>query len=390
MKNIIMRGRIMKLIVENKPNIYWEANAIVREILNREKGEPVHIIENKDRFILSEDEINEKYSDLIKFYVKIFDESIDVLKGYPEWKELFSIQSNQEDYGFFESVTRFTNAKEVDELSKTEFFNACYYHLQNINAEAEQVDLDDMEETRKALEEVKDRAFDAEYYIGKIMASELDNDEKIKMMDLFQHADERFSAYVELIQRIEKIYLKYYSDVEHYVKSKVELFSSSGKDDVKDTPIANYIDAERWNFPSDESIHLYFSIINKGTLGMTIIMDESIRPNMIFGILFEELTELLNKEKHDAELFVEQMKALGEENRFNIMKLLSQKPHYLKEIACTVGLTSATVSHHMEQLIKAQLVYMTTKGRKVYYHVNDKKIEKLGELFDQWEKGCKK
>lgn len=377
----------MKLIIENKPNVYWEANAIVREILDREKGEPVHIIENKDRFILSEDEINEKYSDLIKFYVKVFDESIDVLKGYPEWKELFSVQSNQEDYGFFESLTRFTNAKEVDELSKTEFFNACYYHLRNINAEAEQVDLDDIEETRKALEEVKDRAFDAEYYIGKIMASELDNDEKIKMMDLFQHADERFDTYVELIQRIEKIYLKYYGDVEHYVKSKVELFSSSGKDDAKNTPIANYIDAERWNFRSDESIHLYFSIINKGTLGMTIIMDESIRPNMIFGILFEELTELLNKEKHDAELFVEQMKALGEENRFNIMKLLSQKPYYLKEIACTVGLTPATVSHHMEQLIKAELVYMTTEGRKVYYHVNDNKIKSLGELFGQWSKG---
>lgn len=377
----------MKLIIENKPNVYWEANAIVREILDREKGEPVHIIENKDRFILSEDEINEKYSDLIKFYVKVFDESIDVLKGYPEWKELFSVQSNQEDYGFFESLTRFTNAKEVDELSKTEFFNACYYHLRNINAEAAQVDLDDMEDTRKALEEVKDRAFDAEYYIGKIMASELDNDEKIKMMDLFQHADERFDTYVELIQRIEKIYLKYYGDVEHYVRSKVELFSSSGKDDAKNTPIANYIDAERWNFRSDESIHLYFSIINKGTLGMTIIMDESIRPNMIFGILFEELTELLNKEKHDAELFVEQMKALGEENRFNIMKLLSQKPYYLKEIACTVGLTPATVSHHMEQLIKAELVYMTTEGRKVYYHVNDNKIKSLGELFGQWSKG---
>jgi DNA-binding transcriptional ArsR family regulator len=120
---------------------------------------------------------------------------------------------------------------------------------------------------------------------------------------------------------------------------------------------------------------------------MTVIMDESIRPNMIFGILFEELTELLNKEKYEAELFIEQMKALGEENRFNIMKLLSQKPHYLKEIACTVGLTPATVSHHMEQLIKAELVYMTTEGRKVYYHVNDNKIKDLAKLFNQWSNG---
>ena len=377
----------MKLYIEDKPNIYWEANAIIREILNRKKGDPVHIIENKDRFILSEDEINEKYSDLIKFYTKVFDESLDVLKDYPEWKELFSIQENQEDYGFFESAIRFTNAKKVDELSKAEFFNACHYNLQSINAKEERLDFDNIEETKKALEEMKNRAFDADYYIEKIMASELNNDEKIKMMDLFQHADERFDAYVELIQRIEKIYLKYYSDVEHYVKSKVELFSSSGKDDAKNTPLVNYIDVERWNFRSDEPVHLYFSVIYKGTLGMTVIMDESIRPNMIFGILFEELTELLNKEKYEAELFIEQMKALGEENRFNIMKLLSQKPHYLKEIACTVGLTPATVSHHMEQLIKAELVYMTTEGRKVYYHVNDNKIKDLAKLFNQWSNG---
>lgn len=373
----------MKLIIENKPNIYWEANAIVREILNREKGDPVHIIENKDRFVLSEDEINQKYSDLIEFYEKIFDESLEILKDYPEWKELFIIQSDQKDYGFFELVTRFTNAKEVDELSKLEFYSACHYYLQNLNAEIEQADFDEIEETRKALKEMKDRAFDADYYIEKVMASELDNDEKIKMIDLFQHADERFDAYVELIQRIEKTYLKYYGDVEHYVQSKAKLFSSSGKDDAKNTPIVNYIDVESWSSRSDEPIHLFFSIINKGALGMTIIMDESIRLNVIFGILFEELTALLNKRKHDAELFIEQMKALGEENRFNIMKLLSQKPHYLKEIACTVGLTPATVSHHMEQLIKAELVYITTEGRKVYYHINDKKIKRLGELFNQ-------
>ncbi len=377
----------MKLIIENKPNIYWEASAIVREILNREKGDPVHIIENRDRFILSEDEINQKYSDLIEFYVKVFDESLEVLKDYPEWRELFSIQSGKEDDGFFQTVTRFTNAKEVDELSKIEFFNACHYNLQNLDAETEQLDFDDIEETRKALEKMKDRAFEADYYIAKVMASELDNDEKIKMMDLFQYADERFEAYIELLKRIEEIYLKYYGDVEHYVRSKVELFSSSGKDDAKNTPIINYMDIEQWSFRSDEPIHLYFSIINKGTFGMTIIRDESIRPNMIMGILFEELTELLNKEKHDAELFIEQMKALGEENRFNIMKLLSQKPYYLKEIASIIGLTPATVSHHMEQLTKAELVYMTAEGRKVYYHVNDKKIEKLGELFNQWSKG---
>ena len=380
-------GEIVKLIIENKPNIYWEANAIVGKILNREKGDTVHIIENKDRFILSRDEINQKYSDLTQFYIEVFDESLDVLKDYPEWRELFTIQVGQNDMGFFEMVTRFTNAKEVDELSKTEFFNACHYYLQNLDAETEQSDLDDIEEARKVLKEMKDRAFDADYYIEKIMATELVNDEKIKIIDLFQHADERFDAYVKLIKRIEKIYLKYYGNVEHYIQSKVELFSSSGKDDAKNTPIVNYIDTERWSFRSEEPIHLYFSIINKGTFGMSIIMDESIRPNMILGILFEELEALLNKGKHDAGLFIEQMKALGEENRFNIMKLLSQKPYYLKEIASIIGLTPATVSHHMEQLNKAELVYMTTEGRKVYYHVNDKKIKKLAELFDQWAKG---
>ena len=162
-------GEIMKLIIENKPNIYWEASAIVKKILNREKGDPAHIIENKDRFILSEDEINQKYSDLIEFYERVFDESLDVLKDYPEWRELFSIQVDQNDMGFFEMVTRFTNAKEVDELSKTEFFNACHYYLQNLDAETEQSDLDDVKEARKALKEMKDRVFDADYYIEKVM-----------------------------------------------------------------------------------------------------------------------------------------------------------------------------------------------------------------------------
>lgn len=56
------------------------------------------------------------------------------------------------------------------------------------------------------------------------------------------------------------------------------------------------------------------------------------------------------------ERFVKFFKALGDANRIKIIGLLSHKPHSVEELAANLGVTSATVSHHLSKLQQADLV----------------------------------
>jgi predicted transcriptional regulator len=59
-------------------------------------------------------------------------------------------------------------------------------------------------------------------------------------------------------------------------------------------------------------------------------------------------------------------KALADENRLKIIALLAQQPLNVEQIAAMLGLTSATVSHHLGRLAQAALVSAKAQG---YYSV---------------------
>lgn len=56
------------------------------------------------------------------------------------------------------------------------------------------------------------------------------------------------------------------------------------------------------------------------------------------------------------EQFVTFFKALADANRLKIVGLLAHKPHSVEELAANLGVSSATISHHLQRLQQANLV----------------------------------
>ena len=56
------------------------------------------------------------------------------------------------------------------------------------------------------------------------------------------------------------------------------------------------------------------------------------------------------------ERWIHFFKALADENRIKIIGLLAHAPHSVEEIAANLGITSGTVSHHLQRLQQADLV----------------------------------
>ena len=63
-------------------------------------------------------------------------------------------------------------------------------------------------------------------------------------------------------------------------------------------------------------------------------------------------------------------KALSDETRQRILKLLERKPMCVSDIAQAVHVTQPTISHHLDILKRSSMVAGKRKGQHIYYSLN--------------------
>ena len=62
-------------------------------------------------------------------------------------------------------------------------------------------------------------------------------------------------------------------------------------------------------------------------------------------------------------------KALSDENRQRILKMLEGRPMCVSDISKKFQVSQPTVSHHLDILKRAGLVGSERRGQKIYYHM---------------------
>jgi DNA-binding transcriptional ArsR family regulator len=72
-------------------------------------------------------------------------------------------------------------------------------------------------------------------------------------------------------------------------------------------------------------------------------------------------------------------RALGDETRLRILKLLGERDHYLTELAQELELSKPTIKHHLAQLRVAGLVTLTDEGSLTYYSLRRDRLEAAGK-----------
>lgn len=72
-------------------------------------------------------------------------------------------------------------------------------------------------------------------------------------------------------------------------------------------------------------------------------------------------------------------RALGDETRLRILKLLSERDHYLTELAQELDLSKPTIKHHLAQLRVAGLVTLTEEGSLTYYSLRRDRLDAAGK-----------
>lgn len=85
-----------------------------------------------------------------------------------------------------------------------------------------------------------------------------------------------------------------------------------------------------------------------------------------------------------SEDMAEVMKLLSDSNRLKILKMLYMKPMYGKEIAEATGLTTATVSHHLEVLKQKGFINLEQVKQIKYFSANMNAVRNLFQQVDQF------
>jgi len=73
--------------------------------------------------------------------------------------------------------------------------------------------------------------------------------------------------------------------------------------------------------------------------------------------------------------WINRFRALGDETRLRILKLLATKDLYLTEIAQHLELSKPTIKHHLSQLRVAGLVTVVESGQVMYYALRRDRLD---------------
>ena len=82
----------------------------------------------------------------------------------------------------------------------------------------------------------------------------------------------------------------------------------------------------------------------------------------------------------------EVFKVLADGQRREILRLLKNAEMNVTEISEHLGLTTATVSHHLSKLSAVELVLKNRKKQKIYYRLRTSLFEDLANFFMEFFK----
>jgi predicted transcriptional regulator len=88
----------------------------------------------------------------------------------------------------------------------------------------------------------------------------------------------------------------------------------------------------------------------------------------------------MREEADRTEYLLEFFKALADEKRLQIVGLLAQQDYSVEELAAILDLSSATVSHHLQRLVRAGLVQARADQ---HYHVYSLQLQTLHDMSQQ-------
>lgn len=378
---------------EVSEDISWilEISNLISDIVNNQdklnRGD-YSLIDNEEKFIISSGDLNKEFSDIYEFRKNTIEEVYHIFKGDSFWTNIASYTNDGIAFSSFlmnslpKDIT--IDYREIDEENfLINMARSLSYIVGKENGENE--DFSSLEKGfYKSSSWTKERVnFELEDIFELLEASYLSESCKLDVLRIFTNPkwalDKFYNAYSLCQKAIEKNLIlveERYDEFKAFLKSEKGLSQYEKTFRIKES--FDNID-EVLSHREEDTVYIYVGLSGYYTGSINLSLEKDSQFWSYIGILLFDLRKLTKDAKNVRGEIIEKTKALGDYSRFDILEVLEERPYYVKELAEKLGVSSASLSHHLNLLFQAGFITANIEDRKTYYSINKDTFRELGE-----------
>lgn len=206
----------------------------------------------------------------------------------------------------------------------------------------------------------------------QIVASELPDESKLLLIDVVLHTNKYIDMLERAILPIAEEFKKCGQIIEPLLSHFKDRYSpiNTPKEESK-----LFCDMLQQPTPADSEFDIYPMLSYFYIIVFNFVDKEHKNIFGGIGVLYDSLKEFYHPDWDVNSKLTSIMNVLGSKSRFDILVKLSEAPQYGRELAAHLGVTPATISHHINALLAEGLIKLDTTGKRVYYSLNYDCIE---------------
>ena len=341
------------------PNWIYEAAILLSE---RDSDRTADLIENYSSFGISKEEMIERLSKYIEYKEAILPEIIPIFEEYPYLIKYFdNLHPSTDDYLPAAPTLAGCLGNAMDEMPSKEEIDLLVndFIIDTISGFSERIS---SSKVINSLEEL----------LSYMDDEDVNDETKLLLIDIYRNRYKVLNGLVDLLQACAPVCQEYFYILQDDFQKAVELVS----DRENINKLLNMDGSININL--NENVAAFLSLSNFNGLSLTEGIDGFL---MYVGIYFCDYLKLKTENRFSDTKLINDLKALGDATRLKIVHLLAKEKMYVQELANELELTPATISHHINTLLKSELITITLdteRPKTIYYQLNPGKIYSLG------------
>ncbi len=217
----------------------------------------------------------------------------------------------------------------------------------------------------------------------RILKMDLPDETKVHLQEMFWNKEEHREKLFTLLEKGIDFLHRFDTDFQ----AEIEIFYRYWKEKLKKQDFSDFIQND-WQIniePNELGYEIWVSIIETGIKSYARQLNDDgtcDTPDIVYmGTLFSAGISLLHgngkSEKEMAVYTADVLKALSDPSKFEILSYIRDKSAYGSELAKHMGLTTATISHHMNSLLVCGLVKLEKENNRIFYQENKEAVEEV-------------
>ncbi|MDD2427855.1 MAG: metalloregulator ArsR/SmtB family transcription factor [Eubacteriales bacterium] len=380
-----MEGKLIeRIVVQPEPDFIREALAFSLEYFEavsegKEFFDQPSLSQMEGRYDEDAAILDERYSDLLTYLTSIRRKMPDLWAGKDDMALLFRLNTGEESRNYFieNLFTCITSSTRLAEISLEEFIVAAKFSLIELLQDNLEIMALSQEELSEIYGNYRSTEIDFADIISKVQQLKITDSEKILLLDFFTNISDYYERIIDSLSAVEELCISSYDLVRTLFKEKILDLIEDGGLQRLDEQWLQRLDVEAVDFRRDEDIYLWISIVEYNGLWLNYSQNFEKNLYISLGLIFTEMLDLSKQSDQRQMIDKKQLSALSDSTRYKVVNALAERPHYAQELADKLGITPATLSHHMQILINSLLISVRTEGRRTYYRLKTAEIKRL-------------